>query len=71
MHIIFNPPYGKKFSRKLTKNERADTVRFPSQGGNETVTAPVYVGAPDWIRTSRLQSRSLTLYPNELQAHIK
>ena len=26
-------------------------------------------GAPDWIRTSGLQSRSLTLYPTELRAH--
>lgn len=30
-----------------------------------------HFGMPDWIRTSGLQSRSLTLYPNELQAHIK
>lgn len=71
MHIIFNPPHGNKSHGEKSKKERADTVRFPSQGGNETVSAPVYVGAPDWIRTSRLQSRSLTLYPNELQAHIK
>ena len=27
-------------------------------------------GTPDWIRTSDLQSRSLTLYPTELRAHI-
>ena len=27
-------------------------------------------GAPDWNRTSGLQSRSLTLYPTELQTHI-
>ena len=25
---------------------------------------------PDWIRTSGLQSRSLTLYPAELRVHI-
>ena len=25
-------------------------------------------GTPDWIRTSDLQSRSLTLYPTELRA---
>ena len=28
-------------------------------------------GMPDWIRTSGLQSRSLTLYPTELRAHIE
>ena len=28
-------------------------------------------GTPDAIRTHDLQSRSLTLYPTELQAHIK
>ena len=27
-------------------------------------------GTPDWIRTSGLQSRSLSLYPSELRAHI-
>ena len=27
-------------------------------------------GTPDWIRTGGLQSRSLTLYPTELRAHI-
>ena len=26
---------------------------------------------PDWIRTSGLQSRSLTLYPTELRAHMR
>ena len=30
-----------------------------------------HFGMPDWIRTSGLQSRSLTLYPTELRAHIK
>ena len=29
------------------------------------------VGTPDWIRTSGLQSRSLSLYPAELRAHIR
>ena len=29
-----------------------------------------FVGAPDWIRTSGLQSRSLLLYPTGLQARI-
>ena len=28
------------------------------------------IGAPDWIRTSGLQSRSLSLYPAELRAHL-
>ena len=28
------------------------------------------IGAPDWIRTSGLQSRSLSLYPAELRARI-
>ena len=28
------------------------------------------IGALDWIRTSGPQSRSLILYPTELQAHI-
>ncbi len=28
------------------------------------------IGTPDAIRTHDLQSRSLTLYPTELQAHI-
>ena len=28
------------------------------------------LGAPDWIRTSGLQSRSLSLYPAELRAQI-
>jgi hypothetical protein len=27
-------------------------------------------GMPDWIRTSGLWSRSPTLYPTELRAHI-
>ena len=30
-----------------------------------------YCGMPDAIRTHDLQSRSLTLYPAELRAHIK
>ena len=30
-----------------------------------------FFGTPDAIRTHDLQSRSLTLYPAELQAHIK
>ena len=30
-----------------------------------------HFGMPDWIRTSGLQSRSLTLYPTELRAHIE
>ncbi len=29
-----------------------------------------FFGVPDWSRTSDLQSRSLTLYPTELQAQI-
>ena len=32
--------------------------------------AVLFFGALDWIRTGGLQSRSLTLYPSELQAHI-
>ena len=31
---------------------------------------PFLFGVPDWSRTSGLQSRSLTLYPTELQAQI-
>ena len=31
---------------------------------------PSLFGMPDWSRTSGLQSRSLTLYPTELRAHI-
>ena len=31
----------------------------------------VFFGTPDWSRTSGLQSRSLSLYPTELRAHIK
>ena len=31
----------------------------------------VFFGALDWIRTSGLQSRSLSLYPTGLQAHMK
>ena len=34
---------------------------------NHFETAP-FRGTPDWIRTSDLQSRSLTLYPTELRA---
>ena len=30
-----------------------------------------YFGTPDWIRTSGLQSRSLSLYPAELRAHME
>ena len=30
-----------------------------------------HFGMPDWFRTSGLQSRSLTLYPTELRAHIE
>ena len=30
-----------------------------------------FLGALDWIRTSGLQSRSLSLYPTGLQAHMK
>ena len=29
------------------------------------------VGTPDWIRTSGLQSRSLSLYPTELRARMQ
>ncbi len=29
-----------------------------------------FSGTPDWIRTSGLQSRSLSLYPTELRARI-
>ena len=31
----------------------------------------VFRGTPDWIRTSGLQSRSLSLYPAELRAHME
>ena len=31
---------------------------------------PANLGAPDWSRTSGLQSRSLMLYPTELRAQI-
>lgn len=30
-----------------------------------------HFGMPDWIRTSGLQSRSLTLYPTELRVHVQ
>ena len=30
-----------------------------------------FFGTPDWIRTSGLQSRSLSLYPAELRAHME
>ncbi len=33
--------------------------------------SPFRRGTPDAIRTHDLQSRSLTLYPAELQAHIQ
>ena len=36
---------------------------FPKRQGS-------FFGTPDAIRTHDLQSRSLTLYPAELQAHI-
>ena len=33
-------------------------------------TGVLLSGTPDWIRTSGLQSRSLSLYPTELRAHM-
>ena len=35
----------------------------------DTQSVSFLSGMPDWIRTSGLQSRSLTLYPTELRAH--
>ena len=37
----------------------------------ETFTFQGFSGEPDAIRTHGLQSRSLSLYPAELRAHIK
>ena len=42
-----------------TKNARGERIAHPS------------LGTPDAIRTHDLQSRSLTLYPTELRAHIQ
>ena len=36
----------------------------------DTLSRVPLFGMPDWSRTSGLQSRSLTLYPTELRAHI-
>ncbi len=39
--------------------------------GEKLLFEKTVFGMPDWIRTSGLQSRSLTLYPTELRAHIE
>ena len=38
---------------------------------NPTLFVYGFFGTPDAIRTHDLQSRSLTLYPTELQAHME
>ena len=37
---------------------------------NTMFSAVLFCGTPGWIRTSGLQSRSLSLYPTELRAHL-
>lgn len=50
-----------KFNKKLT-------IKAPGSSKNEELYT-FFIGTPDAIRTHGLQSRSLTLYPTELQAH--
>ena len=46
-------------------------VTDKSKTRRTSVFMRVFIGALDWIRTSGLQSRSLSLYPTGLQAHMK
>ena len=58
--VLFSSPMAHRvqLSRRLDKRK---TPCFPARRLR---------GAPDWIRTSGLQSRSLSLYPAELRAQI-
>ena len=59
--------YGSKEEIRLQKSP--ETVDAPGFAPDASIPVTLY-GTPDWIRTSGLQSRSLSLYPTELRAHI-
>ena len=49
----------------------ADSSDFPTKKPQPLAKQGIAGSTPDWIRTSDLQSRSLTLYPTELRAHLQ
>ena len=50
----------------------ADIAAFAEKNKKQQITEETCCfGTPDAIRTHDLQSRSLTLYPTELRAHIQ
>jgi hypothetical protein len=59
--------YGSK--EEIQARKSPETVDAPGFAPDASIPVILY-GMPDWIRTSGLQSRSLTLYPTELRAHI-
>ena len=59
--------YGSK--EEIRARKSPETVDAPGFAPDASIPVTLY-GTPDWIRTSGLQSRSLSLYPTELRAHI-
>ena len=54
----------------LPRTLQSDLEQYLSKKTTLNTLFKVVFGTPDWIRTSDLQSRSLTLYPTELRARI-
>lgn len=76
--------YNQKIHDNLNRNQASAFFtpvgwkHEPITGGNNwikyfppAIAGGKYFGMPDAIRTHDLQSRSLTLYPTELRAHIQ
>ena len=59
--------YGSK--EEILARKSPETVDAPGFAPDASIPITLY-GTPDWIRTSGLQSRSLSLYPAELRARV-
>ena len=70
---LFAPPKTDIFPDKTPEKKkiREKCFSFPNKKIPQPLANQGIAGStPDWIRTSDLQSRSLTLYPTELRAHM-
>ena len=66
--------YEKSAARPISRKAGAQNIKCVTDKSKTRRTSAfmrVFIGALDWIRTSGLQSRSLSLYPTGLQAHMK
>ena len=59
-----------QFGKEEQRSERAPTIILKEKSSEQAIRSLLRRGTPDAIRTHDLQSRSLTLYPAELQARI-